>query len=281
MTVSPRIDETEFQLMRDYIEKICGIHLTKEKMYLVETRLTTLMVESGCDSFADLYHSAASDSTHKLRDRIIEAMTTNETSWFRDEGPFTILDEVVFPELAAEIRAGKRKKIKIWSAACSTGQEAYSIAMTLLEYAQNNYSLTPEHVEILASDISSTVLYLAMAGRYDSLAISRGLPDDMRDRYFDLVDNVWAIKDNVKRLISYKKINLQDNFSLLGAQDIVFCRNVLIYFSEQFKSDILLRIAGILNPKGSLFVGASESVLNYSPEYQMIGHARGIYYKLK
>jgi len=281
MPAPAKIDPNEFRLMRDYIEKSCGIHLTDDKMYLVCTRLTALMVESGCNSFADLYHKAVADNTHVLRNKIVEAMTTHETFWFRDTSPFVILVEVILRELAEEIESGKRSKIKIWCAACSTGQEPYSIAMTVLELVRKHNSLKPEHVEIIASDISSTALYLAAAGRYNSLAMSRGLAEDYKNWYFEPDGNVWTIKNDAKKMVRFKKMNLQEDFSLLGKQDIIFCRNVLIYFSDEFKKDVLKRIAGLLRPNGYLFLGASESVINYTKEYHMLRHTIGLYYKVK
>ena len=281
MSTQAKIDSNEFQLMRDYIEKSCGIHLTDDKKYLVCTRLTTLMVESGCNSFVGLYHKAVADNTNVLRNKIVEAMTTHETFWFRDTSPFVILDEVILRELAEEIKLGRRSKIKIWSAACSTGQEPYSVAMTVLELARKYNSLKPEHVEITATDISSTVLYLATAGRYNSLAMSRGLDKDYENRYFEPDDKVWAIKDDVKKMVSFKKMNLQEDFSLIGKQDIILCRNVLIYFSDEFKKDILQRIALLLRPNGNLFLGASESIINFTKEYDMLRHTIGLYYKVK
>jgi chemotaxis protein methyltransferase CheR len=282
MLASTDIDLNELRLIQNYIEQNCGIHLVDDKMYLVQARLTTLMVENACNSFTELYHKAIADSTHGLRDKIVEAMTTNETFWFRDAGPFCILDEVLLRELAEEIRSGKRSKIKIWSAACSTGQEPYSIAMTVLEFARKEYGLKPEDFEILATDISSTALYLARAGRYDSHAISRGLPEDLKNRYFQQDGNVWAITDDVKKMVKYKKLNLRDNFSPVGKQDIIFMRYVLIYFSDELKKDILRRVTRLLRPDGYLFVGASESIISfYTREYHMLPHARGLYYKVK
>jgi chemotaxis protein methyltransferase CheR len=281
MPAPAEIEPNEFRLIRDYIEKSCGIHLTDDKMYLVCTRLTALMVESGCNSFADLYHKAVADNTHVLRDKIVEAMTTHETFWFRDTSPFVILDEVILRELAEEIESGKRSKIKIWCAACSTGQEPYSIAMTVLELSRKHNSLKPEHVEIIATDISSTVLYLAAAGKYNSLAMSRGLAEDYKNWYFEPDGNVWTIKNDAKKMVRFKKMNLQEDFSLIWKQDIIFCRNVLIYFSDEFKKDILQRIAVLLRPNGNLFLGASESIINYTKEYDMLRHTIGLYYKVK
>lgn len=271
----------EFRLIRDYVEKHCGIHLSDDKTYLVETRLTTMMFEQGCSTFGELYNRAVLDKTHTLRDKIIEAITTNETFWFRDLHPFSILTEVMLKQYADEIAAGNRTKIRFWCCACSTGQEPYSIAMTFLEYARRNPRLKPEHIEILATDISSTVLFLGKLGRYDNLAITRGLPDEYRNRYFIQTNKIWTISDEVKKMVRFQKLNLQENFNHLGKQDVIFCRNILIYFSLEFKQDILKRISALLRPSGFLFMGASESIIMYTQEYEMQRHAMGLYYQVK
>ena len=278
--MSSAITDQEFQALRDYIEKHCGISLDRNKMYLVESRLTTLMVENGCDTYSALYRKASSDTTNALRDKIIDAMTTNETLWFRDNGPYESLRELL-SSFAKEIKTGKRSKIRIWSAACSTGQEPYSIAITVLESGMAGSGLRPEHVEIIATDISSTALFMAKLGRYDAIAINRGLSPVIRDRYFKADGRVWSIADKVKQMVTLKKMNLQETFIPIGKCDIVFCRNVLIYFSEQFKKDIFARIAGLLRPAGYLFVGASESVSTYTNDYAMVKNSHGIYYQVK
>jgi chemotaxis protein methyltransferase CheR len=277
----PMISLEEFRLIRDYVEKHCGIHLPDEKVYLVETRLTTLMFEQGCKTFGELHNKAVRDKTHILRDKIIENITTNETYWFRDLHPFGILKEVLFKRYAEEITAGKRKKIRIWCSACSTGQEPYSIAMTFREFMRENPRIRREHIEITASDISSTVLFIGKMGRYDSLSMSRGLSEEFRDRYFIRDDTVWSIKDEIKEMVRFQKLNLQENFQHLGRQDIIFCRNILIYFSTEFKQNILKRIASLLQPDGYLFLGASESIIMYTQEYEMLKHAMGLYYQIK
>ncbi|HBI14163.1 MAG TPA: chemotaxis protein [Desulfobulbaceae bacterium] len=271
----------EFRLIRDYVEKHCGIHLSDDKTYLVETRLTTMMFEQGCNTFGDLYNRAVLDKTHTLRDKIIEAITTNETFWFRDIHPFSILTELVLKQYADEIAAGKRNKIRFWCCACSTGQEPYSIAMTFLEFIRHYPRLKPENIEILATDISSTVLFLGKLGRYDNLAITRGLGEEYRDRYFVQNNKIWTISDEVKKMVRFQKLNLQESFNHLGKQDIIFCRNILIYFSLEFKQDILKRIAALLRPGGYLFLGASESIIMYTQEYEMQRHAMGLYYQVK
>jgi chemotaxis protein methyltransferase CheR len=281
MSDKPRITSQEFQLLRDYIEKISGIALSKDKVYLIETRLTPIMVETGCESYLEFYQLAVLDSTNRLRDKIIEAITTNETYWFRDAYPFAIIDEVLLLQLAAEIKNGKRSRIKIWCTACSTGQEPYSIAMTVLEFAHRNPGFNPGSVEILATDISPIMLFLATAGRYDRFAIARGLSDEMKNRYFTEAGSVWVITEEAKRLITYKKVNLTESFSHFGRQDIIFCRNILIYFSHERKKDILRRIAALLRPGGYLFLGASEPIIYYSQEYEMMRHAMGLYYQVQ
>ena len=274
------ITDQEFQLLRDYIEKHCGISLDRNKMYLVESRLNTLMIENGCDDYTALYRKASSDATNALRDKIVDAMTTNETLWFRDSSPYESLKELL-ATFGAELRSGKRSKLRIWSAACSTGQEPYSIAITILESATGGTGLRPEQVEIIATDISSTALFMAKLGRYDAIAINRGLPPALRDRYFKPEGRVWALSDKVKQMITLKKMNLQESYAQIGKCDIVFCRNVLIYFSETFKKDIFNRIAALLRPSGYLFIGASESLSTYSNEFSMVKGNHGIYYQVK
>ncbi len=281
MTGKNKISANEFQLLRDYIEKHSGIALSEDKVYLVETRLTPIMVEAGCESYLEFYQMAVLDGSNRLRDKIVEAITTNETSWFRDTYPFAILDEVLLRRLAEEVRSKKRSKIKIWCTACSTGQEPYSIAMTVLEFARRTPGFDPTLVEIVATDISTVMLFLAMAGRYDKLAIMRGLSEDKRQRFFEKTGSVWAISDQAKELVSYKKINLTESFRHFGRHDIIFCRNILIYFSNDQKKVILQRMAELLRPGGYLFLGASEPIIYYSKEYEMKRHAMGLYYQVK
>lgn len=276
-----KIETREFELLRDYIEKHCGIHLDESKAYLIENRLLTMMIENGCRSYSEFYTKALNDQTHTLRDKIIDAMTTNETLWFRDISPYKILQFQLLPAFLKEIISGAKKTIRIWSAACSTGQEPYSIAMIVHEFSRTNPVFHPSKVEIVATDISPTVLFLAKAARYDTLSISRGLSDDLRNRYFEQNGKVWILKDMIKNMVNFKKLNLQEDFTSLGHFDIVFIRNVLIYFSDEFKKDLLDRIASRLRPDGYLMVGASESVSNYSTIFTMLTHERALYYKVR
>ena len=273
------ISTVEFKLLRDYIEQHCGICLGEEKAYLIETRLAGLMVENGCPDFGSFYRMAKSDASPSLREKIIDAMTTNETLWFRDTHPFTILQEQLLPPLAEEILEGRRFRIRIWSAACSTGQEPYSIAMIIHEFCRTHPGIRPSHFEILASDISPSALFLARNGRFDENALRRGLPDELRTRYFHQEGTVWTINSELKELITFRKFNLQDPLDTLGHFDIVFCRYVAIYFADAFKKHIYSGMARLLAPSGHLFVSAVESLRGINDEFAPLTSGGGLYYQ--
>lgn len=273
------ISTNEFKLLRDLIEKLSGICLGDEKAYLIETRLAGLLAENGCPDFSAFYRLVAHDHSVQLRDKIVDAMTTNETLWFRDTHPFAILRERLLPPLAEDLAANRRFRIRIWSGACSTGQEPYSIAMSIHEFCRQNPSVKPEQFEILATDISPSALLMAKLGRYDSAAIARGLPDALRDRYFQQQGNVWVVNEEVKRLVTFRKFNLQDSMDPLGHFDIVFLRYVAIYFSDPFKQMIYGGIARLLAPEGHLFISAVESLRGISDAFVQLSHAGGSFYK--
>lgn len=279
--MNPLLDNNEFELFRAYIETNSGIHLDQTKSYLIQNRLESIMAEYGCTTFLSLYQKTIADPTRTIQEKIIEAITTNETLWFRDISPFNILQNKLFPFFTQQVLQGNKNKIRIWSSACSTGQEPYSIAITFLEFIRGKVNLQPELLEIVATDISPKVLQQAQNGTYDAIAMGRGLSDELKNRYFNNNIKTWTIKDEVKRMISFKKLNLQNDFRTIGNMDIIFCRNVLIYFSDNFKREILSRIAQMLQPSGILFVGASESVSNYSSDFDMISFDKGLYYQVK
>jgi chemotaxis protein methyltransferase CheR len=273
------ITQAEFRLIRDFIQEHCGICLGEEKAYLIETRLSGLMVAHGCADFGAFYRLAKADPTSQLREQVIDAMTTNETLWFRDSHPFAILREKLLPPLAEEILAHGRQRIRIWSAACSTGQEPYSIAMTIHEFCRTHPGIHPQHFEIVASDISPSALFLAKAGRYDENAIRRGLPDEMRERYFHADGQSWVVNEEVRQLVSFRKFNLQDNMEPLGRFDVVFCRYVTIYFADDFKRRIFSGISSLLAPSGHLLVSAVESLRGIADQLLPRTHAGGLYYQ--
>ncbi len=281
--MTARITEPEFKLLRDFIEKQCGVLLGDDKAYLIENRLAGLLEESACSSFGEFYLKLKnSPSSRQLRELTVDAITTNETFWLRDQHPFDIFRERLLPEFREEILLGKREKINIWSAACSTGQEPYSIAMTALDFYRTSGG-TPacrEQVQILATDISSDAISGAKAGKYDAAAMARGLPSDM-ERHFQKENASWVIRDNLKEMIAFKQFNLQGPFVGLGQFDAVFLRNVIIYFSDTFKQDLLNRVARLLTPSGYMFLGAGETISGYTMAFDVLEHGGAIYYQVK
>ena len=201
-------------------------------------------------------------------------MTTNETMWFRDVYPFDILKNDLFPELA------NKGPIKIWSAASSTGQEAYSISMATSEFQQTNPGKLTSNVEIVGTDISQTVVNQAKQGVYDELSVVRGLSPERRDKFFSKREDKWAINQDIAKRARFTELNLLNSYSLLGKFDIIFCRNVLIYFSSEMKKDILERMAEILKPGGTLILGGSESPTGYTKKFAMKRFSGGVVYRL-
>lgn len=275
------VSSQEFSALRTLIAELCGILVAENKAYLIETRLGSLVLENGCASFAEFHQKLKYGADAKLRDKVIDLMTTNETLWFRDSHPFTILKDILLPEYARQARENGRTALRIWSAACSTGQEPYSLAMIILDAMRSSPDLKKLRYEILASDISTSALRLAKMGRYESLAINRGLPPEYRDRYFKQDGRVWTIAPEVQQMVTLKKINLQDSFASLGRFDIILCRNVAIYFSDEFKRDLFGRFAKALHPGGIFFLGASESLASYSSAFDMKTGSAGVYYRVR
>lgn len=272
-----QLNENSYQQFRIFLEQQCGIVLGENKQYLVKSRLAPLMTKFDVKSLGDLVTRTLSPIERQLRAAVIDAMTTNETLWFRDEYPFALLQNKILPELASQ-----RSMVKIWSAASSSGQEPYSIAMSIMEYKQKNAGKLASGGQIVGTDISETMLEHCKYGHYDSLAIARGLSAQRKQQFFEPGDNgMLKVKDSVKRMVNFRHLNLLNNYSLLGRFDIVFCRNVLIYFSPEIKRKIIAKIHGVLNPKGYLFLGASESLSGLSDEFNMIRCNPGIVYQKK
>jgi chemotaxis protein methyltransferase CheR len=269
------ISATEYVQFKQKLEQYSGIMLGDNKEYLITSRLRRLLESEKLTNLTELVK--AMDRNLKLKESVIDAMTTNETLWFRDDHPFKIFREKLLPELAKT-----RRPLRIWSAACSTGQEPYSLSIAVEEFKRNNPGALVGDVKIIATDISPTALAIAKEGVYPQLALKRGMGDVHLKQYFkQQADDEWKINDEIKRRIEFRSLNLQASYSLLGKFDIVFCRNVLIYFSADFKLDILKRIHGTLNPDGQLFVGASEAVNNLSDFYKMQQFNPGISYQAK
>lgn len=267
------ITKPDFALFRDYLERVCGILLGDNKEYLVASRLRSIMGELELTALSDLVRKIEVDTP--LRERVVDAMTTNETLWFRDSHPFKVLQERLLPELCA-----KQKSLDLWCAASSTGQEPYSISMIIEEFKRSNPGkLTSE--KIVATDISTSALARAKSGVYDQLALGRGMPPDLLTRYFSKHEESWKVNTNIATRVQYRMLNLLHSYSMLGKFDIVFCRNVLIYFSADVKKDILTRIHGTLKPGGYLLLGASEALSGLPDLYEMVQCSPGIIYRKK
>jgi chemotaxis protein methyltransferase CheR len=269
--------EAEYNQFRLFLEQHSGIVLGENKQYLVRSRLAPLMGKYNLPSLSEVVKHSMKPTERQLRAEVIDAMTTNETLWFRDRYPFDLLHNTLLPEYSKLGRS-----LRIWSAACSSGQEPYSLAMTALEYQQRKPGALPGGITIQATDLSPSMLERCKNAEYDGLALARGLSEERKRQFFDALPNGnMKIKDNVKRLVNFRAHNLLESYTLLGKYDIIFCRNVLIYFAPEAKAKILRQFAAALNPKGILFLGASESIAGLTDEFDMVRCNPGIYYQKK
>lgn len=272
-----KLDDNEYVRFRDFLEQQCGIVLGDNKLYLVKSRLAPLMSRFEVGSLSELIARTLRPSERLMRAAVVDAMTTNETLWFRDTYPFELLKSKLFPELLE-----KKSQVKIWSAASSSGQEPYSIAMSFSEYQTMNPRSMAANCSILGTDISNTMLEQCKLAEYDSLALARGLSPERKRKFFEPAgEGMMKVKANVRKLTNFRHLNLLDNYSLLGRFDVIFCRNVLIYFSPEVKSQIINKFANSLNPNGYLFLGASESMSGLSEQFNMIRCNPGIIYQKK
>jgi len=277
-----KITPEELKLITGYIHDISGIHLDASKKYLLETRLSSIAEEHGCATYKELYDKARRDPRKVIEKQIIDAISTNETLFFRDNGPFELLRHKILPELI-DARTPKSPRLKtpirIWSAAASTGQEVYSIAIVLKELLGNN--LSKFNIKLLGTDISDAAIRQASMGKYNKFEIERGLSRDKLNKYFTLTGGYWKIKDEIRVMATFRKLNLMLPFAGLGKFDIVFCRNVAIYFTLEDRKKLFNKIADVLEPDGYLIIGSTESLTGVCPRFVPKRHLRSIYYQLK
>ncbi len=252
------ISREEFDLFREYIKAKSGITLNYGKEYLIESRLSVLMAQSGCASFRELYDKVSLNG-NDLGKKVIDAMTTNETLWFRDATFFGAMEKKVIPWLMEKAR---RQRVRIWSAASSTGQEPYSVAMMLDSALEKAGPGAPPaaRFEITATDISPSVIFMAVSGRYSQLAISRGMRKDFLERYFRKDGMVYTIDEKIQKMVRFRQLNLKDSFASLGKFDLILCRYVLIYFSDELKDQICTNFHGAMQPESLLALGATEHI---------------------
>ena len=277
--MTPAITREEMPVWSRYIKEICGIHLDESKGYLLETRLGGLLPEAGASNFSELFYKARADTTSKLRSKIIESITTNETSFFRDTAPFDLLRHKLIPELMdRRSRTGGRTPIRIWSAACSTGQEAYSTAIVFKELLGD---LSRHDIRILGTDISNRVVAQASYGEYNRLELERGLEPGKLGRHFAVSGERWKVRDEIRPLAIFRTMNLLEPYTMPNSFDIIFCRNVAIYFNEADKIRMYRNMLKYLAKDGCLIFGSTESITSLCPELEPKSHLRSVFYQFK
>jgi len=279
MSAAP-ITQDELVAWSRYIHEICGVYLDNTKGYLIETRMATLLRETGCGGWAELLYKAKNDTVAALRLRIISAITTNETSFFRDSAPFELLQFKLFPELVdRRTKSGLRPiPIRILSAACSTGQEAYSTAIVLKEMLGDlrNYD-----IRILGLDISDAAVAQASYAHYSRMELDRGLPEDKLSRHFELSGEKWKVRDELRATATFRRANLLEPIVDSSPFDIIFCRNIAIYFTEPDKIRLFRNLGRVLARDGALIIGSTESLTGLCPEFEPQRYHRSVFYQKK
>lgn len=266
------IEPRDFDLLADLLKTRSGLVLTPEKVYLLESRLTPIARKRGLAGLPDLVNELRSRRTEALMTEITEAMTTNESFFFRDTSPFETLTKHILPSLRAQRASTKR--LRIWCAAASTGQEPYSIAMSIADQAALWQGWT---IDIVGTDLSIAALNRAKAGLYTQFEVQRGLPIQTLIKYFNKEGDSWQIAESIRKMVRYGFANLLEPMTSLGQFDVVFCRNVLIYFDAPTKGQVLDAIRNQLAPDGALFLGAAETVLGLTKAFRPVHELRGLY----
>ncbi|WP_422367633.1 CheR family methyltransferase [Pelagibius sp.] len=262
----------DFEYIAQLLYQRSGLVITQEKAYLLESRLNPVARKWDLDGFEALISAMRSKQDEGMIVDVTEAMTTNESFFFRDNRPFEQFKDIVLPYLLEARKTAK--KLRIWSAASSSGQEPYTIAMILKEEAAK---LAGWNVEILATDLSKEILSKAQEGLYSQFEVQRGLPITLLMKYFTQDGEKWRINDDIKKMVTYRPFNLLDSPSGLGTFDVIFCRNVLIYFDQETKGQVLDRMAKIMPGDGYLYLGGAETVLGISDSFEVIPGQRGVY----
>ncbi len=271
----------ELRAWSRYIHSLTGISLDDTKGYLVETRFAGLLRDTGSVGVAELLHKVKADATGALRRKVVDAITTGETSFFRDASPFELLQHKILPELIDRRRkalGAARVPIRIWSAACSTGQELYSTAIVLKELLG---SFSGFDIRLLGTDISDKAVAAASRGYFNKLELERGMPPDKLARYFTAENGAWKVRDELRALATFRTMNLLEPLAFPVKHDIVFCRNVAIYFTEQDRSRLFTAVGRVLAPDGCLIIGSTESLTGLCPQFEARRYLRSVFYQLK
>jgi chemotaxis protein methyltransferase CheR len=264
----------EYEYLQKLLKERSGLVLSSDKQYLVESRLTPLARRSGLSGISEVVAKMKAGNASLIAS-VVEAMTTNETFFFRDKVPFDHFRDTIMPAMLAARK--NRRSLRIWCAASSTGQEPYSLAMILKEMSA---ALSGWRVEILATDLSQEVLEKSKAGIFSQFEVQRGLPIQLLVKYFTQIGETWQIKPEIRAMIQFRQLNLLHDFSSLGTFDIIFCRNVLIYFNQETKTDIFNKLAKVIEPDGFLVLGAAETVVGLSTGFNPYPERRGLYHPI-
>lgn len=262
----------EYEYLQKLLKERSGLVLSSDKQYLVESRLTPLARRLGLAGISDVVAKMKAGNTSLIAS-VVEAMTTNETFFFRDKVPFDHFRDTIMPAMLAARK--NRRSLRIWCAASSTGQEPYSLAMILKEMSA---ALSGWRVDILATDLSQEVLEKSKSGIFSQFEVQRGLPIQMLVKYFTQIGETWQIKPEIRAMIQFRQLNLLHDFSSLGTFDIIFCRNVLIYFNQETKTDVFNKLAKVIEPDGFLVLGAAETVVGLSTGFNPYPERRGLYH---
>ena len=265
---------TDFDIYKDLLREQSGLMLTQDKSYLIESRLNPVAKKWGYEDVVGMTDVLRAVPPRDLVNDIVEAMTTNETSFFRDTRPFDTFKNVVLPHFIKNPPSGKH--LRIWCAAASSGQEPYSIAMILKEEAAK---LSGWRFTITATDISHEILEQAKEGVYSQFEVQRGLPITLLMKYFVQNDDKWEISQDIKKMVNFKYFNLLDDMTIMGQHDIILCRNVLIYFDQPTKKDVMERMCKKMSDNGFFFLGGAETVLGITDDLKNIPDTRGLYAK--
>jgi chemotaxis protein methyltransferase CheR len=265
------VTPTDYEYLRKLLRDHSGLDLSADKQYLIESRLLPLSRKIGLSGISELVKKMKGGSPSTTT-QVVEAMTTNETFFFRDKLPFEHFRDAIMPEILRS--RATRRSIRIWCAAGSTGQEPYSLAMCLKEMGA---AIAGWRIEILASDLSQEVLEKSRAGIYSQFEVQRGLPVQMLVKYFRQTGEFWQINADVRAMVQHRQLNLLHDFSQLGVFDVIFCRNVLIYFDHDTKIDIFNRLARKIEPDGFFVLGAAETVVGITDVFKPYGQRRGLY----
>lgn len=275
--MTPQLAAHEYDEFRRYLEEASGIVLGENREQFVTRRLVQLMYQLEIENFTQLMSHLRVPGSNRLHRQIVDVVTTRESVWFQDSYPFDALKHELLPQLSLN----SSQPLRIWSAASACGQEAYSISMAVQEYLNYAPGTLPDEIEILGTDISATALSIANRATYDTTSLSRGISEERKKQFFLFWGDRWKLRPEVTQRTRFREFNLLNSFNSLGKFDIIFCRNVLIYFSSELKSDILNRIAGSLNPGGYLIVGAAELPTDYSNAFIPVQTRKGVVYRLK